>query len=107
MCVVVDELEAMVVGDEKAEILPKESEGEGEEQRRVKRVIDPLLPSSSEVADHQLTHLPFRNWCPHCVNGRATEMGHRRQPRTERGLDQFHFDYIVFLAMNLAVNFLF
>ena len=50
MCVV-DELEEMVVGDEKADILPRESEGEGE--RRVKKDIDPLLPSLSEISEHQ------------------------------------------------------
>ena len=26
--------------------------------------------SAKEVADHNLTHLPYRNWCPHCVTGK-------------------------------------
>ena len=28
----------------------------------------PVLPSESEVEQHELTHLPFRRWCRHCVS---------------------------------------
>ena len=28
-------------------------------------------PSQHDVDIHNLTHLPFRNWCPHCVKGKA------------------------------------
>ena len=31
------------------------------------RVKNPARPSEAEVAEHSLTHLPFRDWCPHCV----------------------------------------
>ena len=24
-------------------------------------------PTPEEVAEHELTHLPFRSWCSHCV----------------------------------------
>ena len=61
--------------------------------KKVKKMQDPLLPSEKEVQEHQVTHLPFRSWCPHCVKGRAKEMHHRRQPHTERGVDEFHLDY--------------
>ena len=27
----------------------------------------PVLPSKAEVEHHNLTHLPYRSWCPHCV----------------------------------------
>ena len=37
-----------------------------EEGKFVKRLIDPRLPTEEEVAHHELTHLPFRNWCPVC-----------------------------------------
>ena len=39
--------------------------------RKVKKMQDPLLPSEKDVQEHQVTHLPFRSWCPHCVKGRA------------------------------------
>ena len=38
------------------------------------------------------THLPFRNWCRHCVRGRGTEMPHQRVTG-ERELPEIHFDF--------------
>ena len=34
-------------------------------------------PSREEVEDHERTHLPFRNWCEHCVRGRAKNDPHQ------------------------------
>ena len=31
----------------------------------------PGEPSASERAQHELTHLPFRDWCPHCVKSKG------------------------------------
>jgi hypothetical protein len=31
----------------------------------------PAAPSAEEFRNHQLTHLPFASWCPHCVPGKA------------------------------------
>ena len=63
------------------------------EGRGVKKMLDPRLPSELEVKEHQLTHLPYRNWCHHCVRGRGKEADHRRQGKEERGVDEFHMDY--------------
>ena len=32
---------------------------------------DPGQPSPAERAEHDLTHIPYRPWCKHCVRGRA------------------------------------
>lgn len=37
--------------------------------KEVRRLIDPRKPSQAEVDLHELHHLPYRNWCPHCVRG--------------------------------------
>ena len=37
----------------------------------------PVQPTKEEVEEHNLTHLPFRNWCPICVAARAREDAHR------------------------------
>ena len=66
---------------------------EGARQGRMKRLVDARLPSEEEVREHQLTRLPFRNWCPHCIRGRGKETNHGRQDRSESGLDEFHMDY--------------
>ena len=36
----------------------------------------PETPSAQEVARHNLTHWPFRSWCPFCVSGKAMEGKH-------------------------------
>eukprot|EP00971_Amphidinium_carterae_P268919 5335247-Amphidinium_carterae.1 len=28
----------------------------------------PLLPTQRETDEHNITHLPYRDWCKHCVN---------------------------------------
>ncbi len=67
-----DEAEGNVIhGGEDPErlVLPKESEV-------IRKVIDPKLPSATEVAMHNLTHLPYRNWCPICVKAKGKDMTH-------------------------------
>ena len=33
-----------------------------------RRKVEPL-PSEEEQRKHRITHLPFRSWCRHCVDG--------------------------------------
>jgi hypothetical protein len=61
--------------------------------RTCRKMPDPFEPSPQEMADHQLTHLPFRNWCRHCCRGRGIEMPHRKRPEAERVLPEVHFDF--------------
>ncbi len=42
-------------------------------QRKIKKMLDPKLPTAEEVRQHDITHMPYRNWCPHCVRGRGEE----------------------------------
>jgi len=51
------------LGDEDLE----EEESGSSEAAKVKKMLDPKLPSQSEVEEHMITHLPYRNWCEHCV----------------------------------------
>ena len=44
--------------------------------RSSRRMINPCLPSKAEVEAHELTHLPYRNWCRHCVAARGRELSH-------------------------------
>ena len=36
----------------------------------------PLQPSKAQVEAHNLTHLPYRSWCPHCVAARRQNSPH-------------------------------
>jgi hypothetical protein len=50
---------------------------EAEEEGIVhKEVRSPGQPSRSEVEKHELTHIPFRVWCEHCVRGRGKSAPH-------------------------------
>ena len=59
------------------------------------RVIpEPKQPSREEVARHNLTHLPYRSWCPHCVACRRSNNAHRTTHSSEdRSLPIFVSDY--------------
>ena len=39
---------------------------------------EPREPSAAEVARHNLTHMPYRSWCPHCVAARRANEPHHR-----------------------------
>lgn len=48
-----------------------------------KSLPDPGAPSRQEILEHELTHVPFRSWCPHCVAGRAKSMKHALEKWSE------------------------
>ena len=64
-----------------------------ESSDRMKKVGDPRLPSPKEVEEHNLTHVPYRNWCPHCIRGRGKDLDHRKAVEEDRKLREFSFDY--------------
>jgi len=74
------------------EVVQAEAQDMGD-VRHMKKLIDPKLPSKEEVNAHEMTHLPFRNWCRHCVKGRGVETPHRKSERDERGIPEVHVDY--------------
>ena len=51
---------------------------EAEEGRRPRMLASPMQVSKRERDEHELTHLPFRAWCPHCVRGRGSEDRHMK-----------------------------
>ena len=56
------------------------------------KVADPKLPSAEEVETHNLTHLTYRSWCPHCVRGTGKTMDHRRAGRPKM-IPELHVDH--------------
>ena len=41
------------------------------------------MPSEEEVERHNLNHIPFRSWCPHCVAGKGIATQHRASTTEE------------------------
>ena len=59
-----------------------EDEEQEEEHQKARAIASPELPSRREVEDHNLTHVPFRSRCNHCMGGRG-----RRRASIEKGHD--------------------
>ena len=53
-------------------------EDDDSEARRANTMRDPIKPTQKEVDAHNVTHMPFRNWCPHCVTGSAPNRRHEQ-----------------------------
>ena len=39
--------------------------------RNPRKLPDPRMPSTAEVEQHYLTHLPFRNWYQYIIQGKG------------------------------------
>ena len=84
-------------GDLQAE---RPGEDRGAAKTRWKRMLDPRLPSQEDIDLHMMTHLPYRNWCEHCVKGRAKEMNHQKVTENT-GQSNFIWTF-VFLEKRMA-----
>ena len=69
----------------------------------VRKMVDPRLPTEVEVANHELTHLPCRNWCHACVKAKGKDLDHRGAVDKERKLSEYCFDYC-FLGDELGIS---
>ena len=51
-------------------------EGSSSQAQKPMMMKGPLNPSQQEIDLHNLTHLPYRSWCPHCVATRRPNIAH-------------------------------
>ena len=74
----------------------KGEEEEGESgMRRVVKKLDPRQPSKEEIEKHEKAHLPFRNWCRHCVRGQGKEEPCRRGGKNQDpDVPEIHMDFM-------------
>ena len=61
--------------------------------RVTRKLNDPRKPTQAEVDEHELTHIPYRNWCSVCVRCRGKDLDHRKSVDDERGVSEYAFDY--------------
>ena len=59
----------------------QEREGVVAHGERARPLPQTRLPSRQEVQEHELTHIPCRSWCVHCVRGAGRSAAHRRRAR--------------------------
>ena len=46
------------------------------------------------IAEHELAHLPFRDWCPHCVRGEGVSAAHQQRKQEETQVPFISVDYM-------------
>ena len=63
------------------------------DERRIKELVDPRRPSEKEVKEHEVHHLPYRNWCAICVKAKGKDMDHRKSVQEEKGVSEYSWDY--------------
>ena len=75
----------------------QEREGVVAQGERARPLPQPRLPSRQEAQEHELTHIPYRSWCVHCVRRAGRSDAHRRRTRQdeeERGhMTTWSIDY--------------
>ena len=53
----------------------------------------PYVPTQKERDDHNVTHCHYRNWCSHCVAGKAHDPAHQKNTPDEEQALVIEFDY--------------
>ena len=71
-----------------------DEEDEPKENAKPKILRSPTEPTKREREEHALTHVPFRDWCAHCVRGRGISSPHpRSSERSEDSVPLIAGDY--------------
>ena len=69
-------------------------EGESHEASEVKIKRAPDEPTLKEIEEHYARgHVPYRNWCKHCVMGQAKNSQHRAITGEEQAITTVSMDY--------------
>ena len=70
----------------------KETEAEQQRQPNAQKLAEP--PDEKTQPLHSLTHLPYQEWCPHCVAFRARPGRHQRDGSVkDSGIPTVSFDF--------------
>ena len=87
----------MPVGEESESALrggPDQLPLESEEARPHKAIVRPEMPTQAEIDKHRIDHIPYRAWCPECVEGFGRERAHRAHGSDERSIPLVSCDYM-------------
>ena len=69
--------------------------GEETETVAARAAAIPVRPTPQMIRDHMVAHIPYRNWCAHCVRGRARLDQHRTvKEHEEENVAVASMDYV-------------
>ena len=81
-----------LAGGGAGDVIVAEEMEAGPGSRKPKKMQDPKAPTQAEREEHELTHLPYRSWCIHCVKGRGKDAPHL-VAASDGVLPEVHFDF--------------
>ena len=77
----------------------EDNEPDGSEEGQGPRAAAiPIGPTREEMDQHMLTHIPYRQWCQHCVSGKAKGHPHRSAAGHIREIPTVVMDYMYMKA---------
>ena len=71
----------------------EEQQHEHHEAHRARGLRQPQQPTPQQIPEHNLAHLPHRNWCPICVQGKGRQDNYKKQ-QSRQPVIQVDFAYI-------------
>jgi hypothetical protein len=77
------------------EVVDDEVDESSEEGRVPRERRAPNEPTNNEIRLHEITHTPYRSWCPCCVAGRGRASPHSKVVHEEKAVAGVHVDYWV------------
>lgn len=84
-------------GPQGVQVCPSENGPEEQQEAgndcRPDCVVEPQMPSSMQMEEHDRTHLPFARWCPTCIAAKAADDAHRRQLKDDDEIPVLQLDY--------------
>ena len=81
----------------------EETEIPVEQARTIKALKTRDTPTQEMIDLHRITHIPYRSWCPECVEGFAREWAHR-QRESERLVPLISCDYLYITEKGISVE---
>ena len=73
--------------DEEREEMKDEGEYQDKDEEEAQEAVTrraPKGPTKEEREKHEATHLPFREWCQHCIRGRGRNKPHKKKTEEEK-----------------------
>ena len=74
--------------------MTEEEQENQDEVEPLRMARNPNPPSASDVGLRDRTHIPFRDWCAHCVRGKSKSDPHRQIVRDSNEIPELSLDYM-------------
>ena len=92
--------------DEEAQpYVAEPASGSGQQPSSARPLRSPPVPTPQMIAEHEVTHIPYRSWCPACVAGRGRAYSHHHKGR-ESSVPVISADYLFFSDKGTSVKIL-